>query len=267
LPVYSSFQIAKKFIHYYVRALNGSGHGMHSPFVFDFILNVLNNSHQYAVPKEVEQLRKELLHDGTTTRIKDLGAGSRSTSGSERKIKDIARSALKPPRYGQLLYRLAKHYHPKNIIELGTSLGITTAYFSKAVPGARIFSIEGSEAIAARAKKNWEKLGCENIQLLEGNFDEVLPSIIPGAAPVDLAFIDGNHRYEPTINYFLQLLKASHNDTILVFDDIHWSEEMERAWEEISKHPSVKCSVDIFYLGFVFFRNEFKAPQHFTIRF
>jgi predicted O-methyltransferase YrrM len=265
--VYSSFQLARKFIHYYVSALNGKGHGMHSPFVFDFILNVLNNRNEYEAPKEIEELRNELLKDDTMIRVKDLGAGSRSKSARKRKIKDIAHSALKPPRFGQLLYRLAKHYRPENIIELGTSLGITTAYFSRAVPGARIVSIEGSEAIASKAKEHFKKLGCENIEVMEGNFDEILPSIIPGLAPVDLAFIDGNHRHEPTINYFLQLANASHNDTILVFDDIHWSEEMERAWKEINIHPSVKCTVDIFYLGFVFFRNEFKVPQHFTIRF
>jgi predicted O-methyltransferase YrrM len=267
LIVYSSFHLAKKFIRYYLTSFNGKGHGMHSPFVFDFILNVLNNRKGYQIPHEIEQLRKQLLHNSMVLVTKDLGAGSRTAATRERKVRDIARSALKPARYGQLLYRLAKHYHPKTIIELGTSLGITTAYFSKAVPDARIITIEGSEAIASIAGGNFKKLRCENIQLIEGNFDIILPTVIGEVAPVDLAFIDGNHRYEPTINYFHQLLKASHNDTILVFDDIHWSAEMEQAWNEIKSHPSVKGTIDIFYLGFVFFRNEFKAQQHFTIRF
>ena len=265
--VYSSFQLARKFLRYYLKALNGKGHGMHSPFVFDFILNVLNNKKGYSIPSEVEHLRKKLLHDQRVIELKDLGAGSRTTGSLQRKVGNLADAALKPPRYGQLLYRLAKHYQPKKIVELGTSLGITTAYFSKAVPDGRIITIEGSEAIAEIAKSNFNILGCTNIELLRENFDSVLPPVLNRFSTVDLAFIDGNHRYEPTINYFQQFLKASDNDTILVFDDIHWSEEMERAWKEIQSHPSVRGTVDIFFLGFVFFRIEFRTQQHFKIRF
>ena len=82
-----------------------------------------------------------------------------------------------------------------------------------------------------------------------------------------MAYVDGNHRYEPTIRYFQLLLSHAHNDTILIFDDIHWSAEMEKAWKEIQQHPSVRCTVDLFYLGFVFLRDEFKVPQHFVVRF
>jgi predicted O-methyltransferase YrrM len=117
------------------------------------------------------------------------------------------------------------------------------------------------------AKENFRKLNCDNIQLLQGNFDFLLPSAIPQLSSIDLAFIDGNHRYEPTINYFHQLLSGSHNNSILVFDDIHWSAEMGKAWKEIKQHPSVQYTIDIFFLGFVFFREEFKVKQNFTIRF
>jgi len=53
----------------------------------------------------------------------------------------------------------------------------------------------------------------------------------------------------------------------LVFDDIHWSAEMEKAWLEIKSHPSVQYTIDIFFLGFVFFRPDFKVKQNFSIRF
>lgn len=265
--MYSSFQLTKKFIQYYLSAFNSKGHGMHSPFVFDFILHVLNNKNQYTPPASIEQLRKELLHDHRLLHIEDLGAGSRIHASKQKMVKDLAATALKSKQYAQLLFRLVKHYQPGTIIELGTSLGITTSYFSEANPDAAVITIEGSEAIRQIANENFKKLGIQNIQSLQGNFDVVLPEVLQPLPTVDLGYIDGNHRYTPTKDYFRQLLQKVHNDTILVFDDIHWSEEMESAWKEIQSHSSVRCTVDVFFLGFVFFRKEFKEKQHFSIRF
>jgi predicted O-methyltransferase YrrM len=265
--VFTTYQLANKYLHYYLTASNSKGHGMHSPFVFDFILNVLNNRSGYDYPASVENLRKELLKDKEVLEIEDLGAGSRKKSSSQKSVSQLVKTALKPKKYAQLLYRLAKHYQPRTIIELGTSLGITTSYLAIANPSSQIITIEGSKAIAEKATNNFQKLGITNVQSLQGNFDDLLPSLIHQLPSIDLAYIDGNHRYQPTINYFLQLLSKSHNNTILIFDDIHWSEEMEQAWEEIKRHPSVQYTIDIFFLGFVFFRKEFKVRQDFKIRF
>lgn len=240
---------------------------MHSPFVFDFILNVLNNKSNYQPPPEIEQLRKELLSDKRLIEIQEMGAGSRTHSANERAINQIAKSALKSKRLAQVLFRLVKHYQPQTIFELGTSLGITTSYLSKANPECSIITIEGSDSIASVANENFQKLNCVNIRQLKGNFDNVLPSVIGQLSSIDMAYIDGNHRYQPTVNYFHQFLPKAHGQTILVFDDIHWSTEMEKAWEEIKSHSSVQYTIDIFFLGFVFFRQEFKVKQNFAIRF
>lgn len=265
--VYSSLQLTKKYLQYYRTALNGKGHGMHSPFVFQFILHVLNNNSGYEAPASVEVLRRELLVDERLLDIEDLGAGSRVATRKQRTVKQLAKTAVKPKKYGQLLYRLVKHYQPQNIIELGTSLGVTTAYLAAANPAANVITVEGSEAVHCVAKDNFNTLHLQNIQALHGNFDTVLPQVLPTMDKVDLGYVDGNHRLKPTLLYFEQFLTKAHNDTILIFDDIHWSEEMEQAWRQIQEHPSVRCSVDIFFLGFIFFRNEFKEKQHFTVRF
>ena len=278
--MYSSFQLAKKYLSYYLTASNSKGHGMHSPFVFQFILHVLNNQSGFIAPTEMENLRKELLTDSRILEIEDLGAGSRVAASKQRTVSQLAKAAVKPEKYAQLLYRLVKYYQPKTILELGTSLGITTSYLSLANPRAKILTIEGSKAVAAIAKENFEKLSLKNIELIEGNFDEQLSSAIHQLTfvchnefaeglpkGIDLAYIDGNHRYEATMRYFHQLLPHIHSRSILVFDDIHWSAGMEQAWEEIKSHPSVQYSIDIFFLGFVYFRTEFKVKQHFTIRF
>lgn len=240
---------------------------MHSPFVFQFILHVLNNNSGYEAPVAVEALRSELLIDERLLDIEDLGAGSRVAARKQRTVRNLAKTAVKPKKYGQLLYRLVKHYQPQNIVELGTSLGLTTAYLATANPDANIVTIEGSEAVHRIAKDNFNTLHLQNIEALHGNFDTVLPQVMPTMDKIDLGFVDGNHRLKPTLAYFEQFLAKAHNDTILIFDDIHWSEEMEQAWQQIQEHPRVLCSVDIFFLGFVFFRNEFKEKQHFAIRF
>jgi predicted O-methyltransferase YrrM len=266
--VYNSFRLARKYLHYYLTASNGTGHGMHSPFVFDFIRNVLNNNLHYDYPYQIEELRKELLHDQRLITQQDLGAGSRKKNSDQKTVAQLTGTAAKPKKYAQLLYRLVKHYQCKQIIELGTSVGLTTAYLSKANPGARIITIEGSENVHALAIDNFKKLRCNNIEAFKGNFDDLLPSLISQlSSPISLAYIDGNHRYEPTTCYFRHLLKAVNPASILVFDDIHWSAEMEKAWEEIKADPTVHYTIDIFFLGFVFFREEFKVKQDFTIRF
>ncbi|MFN2458512.1 MAG: O-methyltransferase [Chitinophagaceae bacterium] len=265
--MYNSVQLAAKYIHYYLRAANGKGHGIHSPFVFDFIKNVLNNENQYSPPQKIENLRKKLLDDKRILEINDPGAGSRINVSSKKTIAAITKAAVKPKKYGQLLYRITQHYMPENILELGTSLGITTAYFATANPSAQVVTIEGSKSIYDIAKKNFQLLNIKNIQLVEGNFDTILPEVLHASQKFDLAYIDGNHRYEPTMHYFQLLSKNTGNDTILIFDDICWSREMQLAWRDIQQHSMVRCTIDIFFLGFVFFRREFKEKQHFVVRF
>ena len=265
--MYNNFQLLFKYFKYYLRASNSKGHGMHSPFVFDFILNVLNNKTGYHSSGAVENLRVQLLKNKSVLEFKDLGAGSRVNKQKQKTVAQLATSSIKPKKYSQLLFRLVKHYQPSTIIELGTSLGVTTSYLAEANPSATIITIEGSQAIHEIAKSNFKQLKLNNITALTGNFDAMLPSVINQSPLIDLAYVDGNHRYQPTIQYFHQLLSKVNNNTILVFDDIHWSREMEKAWKEIRSHTDVRCTIDLFFLGFVFFKNEFKEKQDFEIRF
>jgi len=265
--MYSPFQLAKKYFEYYLKASNGKGHGVHSPFVFNFITNVLNDKKHYDCYKNIEALRNNLKRDETVLIIEDFGAGSRVNAQQQRKVSAIANSALKPKKFGQLLYRIAQHYKPENILELGTSLGITTSYLATGNPKAKLITMEGAAAVANVARKNFMELGLQNISIIEGNFDNTLSATIQQLKKVDLAFIDGNHREEPTINYYHQLLNVINDHSILIFDDIHWSKEMEAAWQHIKDDEAVTLTIDLFFIGLVFFRKENKVKQHFSIRF
>lgn len=240
---------------------------MHSPFVFNFILHVLNNKSGYEPPLQIEALRTSLLQDHSIITINDLGAGSRVKSSKQKTIRQIAKTAVKPKKWSLFLFRLVKHYSPQTIIELGTSLGISTAYMAAANLQATIITIEGSPEIQKRASKNFNELHMGFIKSLQGPFDVVLPQVLTSVEQVDLAYIDGNHRLQPTLRYFEQLLQKKSADSVFVFDDIHWSAEMEEAWRVIQQHPAVRYTIDLFFLGLVFFRPEFKVKQHFRVRF
>jgi predicted O-methyltransferase YrrM len=265
--MYSPFTLGIKYIKYYLAAFNGKGHGMHSPFVFSFITKILNDDRSFYAYTHIENLRLLLLNDPKLLTIEDFGAGSRVKKNNVRSVRDIAHSSLKPKKFGQLLFRIVDAYAPANILELGTSLGITTAYLASAKKDTAVVTMEGAKAVAEVARKNFSKLQLENIELIEGNFDDTLPAAIQKMKSIDMAFVDGNHRYEPTVRYYRELLPAMHEYSILIFDDIHWSKEMEQAWDEIRNDAAVTLSIDLFFIGLVFFRKEQKIKQHFVIRF
>ena len=265
--MYSRIQLAAKYLKYYVASSNGKGHGTHSPFIFHFITHILNDKKKYEEYTKVEKLRNQLLNDNTILEIEDFGAGSNINKTNKRTISSIAKNSAKPKKYGQLLFRMVREYKPKQILELGTSLGITTTYLAMGNNTANVITMEGAEKVAEVAHKNFESLELQNISVEKGNFDHILPAVINNRPSFDFIFIDGNHRQEPTERYFSKLLTRINNDTIMVFDDIHWSKEMEAAWDSIKSHPEVSCTIDLFFIGIVLFRKEFLAKQHFVIRF
>lgn len=265
--MYNRFQLAKKYVRYYLTASNGKGHGIHSPFVFDFVKNVLNDKQSYPAYQQIEKLRKKLLADPTVIEVEDFGAGSTVIKTNKRVVSAMAVSSLKPKKYAQLLYRMVKYFKPANIIELGTSFGITTLYLASANERSKVFTCEGSAAIASMALLNFEALQINNIQLTEGDFNTTLSPLLTGLHTVDFAFIDGNHQKEATLDYFAKLLHYANQNTILVFDDIHWSAGMESAWESIKMHPQVTLTIDLFFIGIVFINPDFKIPQQFSIQF
>jgi len=265
--MYSRSQLFFKYLQYYFTSSNGKGHGTHSPFVFEFITKVLNDKTVYSEYERVERLRNQLLNDNSILNVEDFGAGSSVSKTNQRTVSSIARNAAKSKKLGQLLFRMVKFYQPSTILELGTSLGITSSYLALANQDARMITMEGSKEIAEAARKNFRNLEIRNLEIVEGNFDDKLSSAITQLSSIDFVFIDGNHRKEPTERYFKELLAKMNKDSILVFDDIHWSNEMEAAWEAIKNNAAVTCSIDLFFIGIVFFRKEFKEKQDFAICF
>ena len=265
--LYSPFQLATRYLKYFITAANGRGHGTHSPFVFNFIKQVLNDDKRYPEYAVVEGMRRSLLRDHTEIEVLDLGAGSGHSKGQRRRISEIAKNAAKPARYGQLLFRIARYFRPAQVLELGSSLGISTAYLALGNRTASTYTIEGSPSVAEKAVENLRSLKLDEVMVITGDFDSKLTEVAGKITGASLVFVDGNHRKAPTLQYFNRLLPLMKPGSVLIFDDIHWSLEMEEAWETIRLHPGVIVTIDLFFIGLVFFEDDFLVKQHFIIRY
>lgn len=257
------FQILLRFFRYYFQAK--THYKVHSPFVFDFCENILEDDRNFYAFDQLKKLRKTLFLDNRKIQVTDFGAGSHLNNSNERKVSNIAKSAVSPEAQSRLLFKIISHYRPKTMLEMGTSLGLTAAYQAIPNPSAQFISLEGCPNISQIALENWKQLGIQNIKIQTGEFGTTLENALQKLQRLDYIFFDGNHKKEPTIQYFKQALAYAHEDSIFIFDDIHWSKGMEEAWQEIIKHPKVRLSIDLFFMGIVFFRKEQKEVEHFTL--
>ncbi len=208
----------------------------------------------------IERLKNQLLQNSTTLEVTDLGAGPSNRVGKYRRVNSIANTAVSPSWQCKQLFRLVHFLQAKNRLELGTSLGISTLYQYFPVQQSTMYSLEGCPNIAKIAQSNFDKLKAHNIRLIVGDFADTLPSTLQKMQSLDYVFIDGNHRLEATLSYFERCLPYCHNGTVIVLDDIHWSDEMQKAWKMIRQHPKVALSIDLYSMGWVFFDAK-DSPQ------
>ncbi|AXG71362.1 methyltransferase domain protein [Kordia sp. SMS9] len=235
-------------------------HGIHSPFVYNLITQCFYDKSSKEIYKTLQQYRDDLLKDDTIIEVKDFGAGSRVFSSNKRKVSAIAKNAGITQKRAQLLARLISYLEIKKCLELGTSLGIGTIAMNAATD---VYTIEGCPETAKIAEKQLRTFDMNNVSISMAPFEKIIPELMDEI--FDLIYFDGNHQKEATLQYFETLLKTAHNDSVFIFDDIHWSKNMTEAWEIIKNHPKVTVTIDTFFWGFVFFRKE-QVKEHFVVR-
>jgi predicted O-methyltransferase YrrM len=244
--VASNFFRIKSFLSWWLEAVDE--HSLHSPFFFDLYTKLIKPRPQQFT--HIERLRKKLLHDQRIISVDDLGSDQKQKA--HRKISHIAGTTLSTARFSNIYLRLARSFDAKCIIELGTAFGINTLYLAEK-KDATVTTFEGSTAIADIAALTFEFAANKNIHLIQGNIEKTLPGFLPTVRRVDFAFLDANHRYDPTLRYFEWLAKKMHEKSVLVLDDIHHSREMENAWKVIKNHRLVYGTADLYRCGIVFF--------------
>jgi predicted O-methyltransferase YrrM len=245
---------AWRFIRYKLFSGHKSGHGIHSPFVFDIVSKVFRNKIDPHVVFTIEKIRKKLIAHQGVLEVNDLGAGSERMKTSSRKVSDIVRYSSVPEKYGVLLANMSEAFGGRMILEFGTSLGISTMYLASKVSGTPVITMEGCSSTADIAVESFKEAGFGNIRVMTGSFDDLLPQVeregnIPG-----LVFIDGDHRKDSVLRYFDSVAAMSDNSTVVIIDDINLSRGMAEAWDEIRKDRRVTAAIDIFRMGIVFFK-------------
>ncbi|MEE4198302.1 MAG: class I SAM-dependent methyltransferase [Bacteroidales bacterium] len=270
-----------KFLQYILFSRHSKGHGIHSPFVYNIVSRVFQDKRVDDHLKQVLNIHRKYKNSSAPLVFEEMGAGSHTKPHRIPLIKAITkqnhslvsttvgkniRNSSVSRKYGSLLYRLVKHFKPGHLLEIGTSLGISTLYIAQGAPGSDFITLEGVKEKRKIAKKLAGELKLENIHFMSGDFDLELPKILRQTKRFDFIFFDGNHTRNATLNYFYACLENVHPESVFVFDDIHWSKEMEEAWDAIKMHPRVRVSIDLFQAGIVFFKKEI-TQGHYTIKF
>ncbi|TDX12220.1 O-methyltransferase [Flavobacterium sp. S87F.05.LMB.W.Kidney.N] len=240
-------------------------HAVHSPFVFSLLTKCFYDKKQKPEYSILKKYRKSLLSNKSFIEVTDFGAGSKVFKSNKRQISKIAKTAGISPKRAELLFRISNYFQPKNILEIGTSLGLATSALALGNPKAKVITIEGCPNTANIAKNQLNEFDCTNVENIISEFESFLISENLQSTTYNLIYFDGNHSKKATLNYFELLLPTIDNDSVWIFDDIHWSPEMEETWEIIKNHPKVKVTIDTFQWGFVFFRRE-QEKEHFIIR-
>jgi predicted O-methyltransferase YrrM len=248
----------RSFITYWLDAVDD--HSIHSPFFFEFY-NVVQDKTPVWGADEIEDVRTKLLNNPFPIEVTEMGSGTQPISGKE-KLSDIALRSLAPKEMAELYARIVKYLKAESIVELGTSLGITTLYLALRNE-TQVVTLEGNKASADIALTNFEFFDKRNISVVHGNIDKTLKEALFNIRKVDFVLIDANHRYEPTMRYFDLVSKRVKEKSVVIIDDIHRSPEMAKAWNEIIKHDLVYGSIDLFRCGILFFEPSL-GKQHFV---
>ena len=253
----------KNFLKFYFKATNL--YNVHSPFVYEFINFVFTNKLAPTFSKTIDELRSSLKNSNEVIDVMDLGAGSRSSKPvTKDKISRIARTAVSGKLKSRWLHNICAYFQPNNLLEMGTSLGLSASYLSQNTT--HLTTLEGNPSIAKVAKDILRQQNIQNVEVIPGNFDVTLSETLQTKALPDMVYLDGNHTYEATIRYFHQLMASvKEEEMILIFDDIYWSEGMMQAWEEIKSNTNISLSIDIYFFGLIFFKTKTIAPKHYKL--
>lgn len=265
------FQI-KSYLQFLWKSKNE--HAVHSPFVFQLITNCFQDKKSKPEPSGSEQAkqyqilknyRKSLLENKKTIEVTDFGAGSKVFKSNTRAINKIAKTAGISTKRAKLLFRITNYFQPESVLEMGTSLGLATSALVLGNPKASITTLEGCPNTMSIAKNQLQLFNFENINCIATEFSTYFTTSNFLLPTFQLIYFDGNHSKKATLEYFDLLLPTITNDSVWIFDDIHWSLGMEEAWELIKSHPKVTVTIDTFQWGLVFFRKE-QEKEHFVIR-
>ena len=191
----------------------------------------------------IERQRAEWLSDSGPLADGSLGPVEPYDAGST--VADAVRVSRRSDS-ARILYSLAAEYQPKTILELGTNLGISAAYL--AASGGTVTTLEASPYRLRLARKLHQSLGLQT-DFVQGMFVDTLDETLERLPGIGMAFIDGHHQYQPTLDYFEAICVKAVPGCVFIFDDIRLRTGMWRAWSELRKDPRLATAADLGGMG------------------
>ncbi len=252
----------KYYLKYQILAKNI--HSAHSPFLFKFISECIDKRNYYYAFDELNRVRENLLNNHQEIQYVTKGAKSVKLD-KKASIKDITRVAISPKKYSELYFRIVQFFEAKNILELGTSLGLNTMYLAKAT-GGKVISIEGQKTLCDFADNLFHQNKVKNVQLIYGSFDKTISQLIQDIF-FDVLFIDGNHTFEATWKYYSLLKPRMNKKSVMIIDDIYWSKDMTKAWKKITQDKEIQITLDMYRCGIIIFNTDIQHPYHLMLRY
>ncbi|MGQ1784192.1 MULTISPECIES: O-methyltransferase [unclassified Saccharicrinis] len=226
---------------------------------------IIYNNYPFYRFEDINDIRNDVLQSKQKVEVRDFGAGSKKFRSNHRALRHLVKYNASPQKQGELIFRFASYFKPNNIIELGTSLGLGTMYLALPNSQTKVYTIEGCPKVSNIANRLLGCAGANNVIQHVGPFREELPKVLASVDQVGMVYFDGHHAYQPTLDYFHLCLPKATEASVFIFDDIYWSREMAKAWNEISAHPSVSLSFDFFRFG-VLVLNVPHVEEHCVIK-
>ncbi len=228
---------------------------VHSPFAYE-LLEFLRKKPVSHHCRRYDKYVSRLKRSKTVIDTVDFGTGAGNSEYKTKKMEvgKIVQQRSHKTKQLHILYRLSNYLRPNTILEFGTAVGVSAVYIKKSIPNSRMVTMEGCTALADRAKRTFKDLHVHNVEISIGNFDVILPDVLKSFDKLDMIFFDGNHREKPTLKYFDKCISLAHEDSVFIFDDIHWSTGMEKAWKTIQNDNRVTLTIDLYWFGLIFFK-------------
>lgn len=232
-------------------------HGIHSPFVYNLIDKCLYQGSQFS--QSAREHYKGLERSKEYLEGMDFGKNEKVKV----KVSELASRSATRDFEATLVAKVVRYFGSRRYLELGTNIGKATSIVALTNPKTIVHSIEGNTSIADFARKSIQELELANVRIENSTFDEFFDQ---NSTKYDCIFIDGDHRYEPTLKNYENAKQSLIGEGLIILHDIYWSRGMTDAWKKIVADKSATVTIDLFFFGMVFFRPS-QAKEHFRIRY
>jgi len=231
------------------------GFGVHSPFVYDLITNVIEEKSDFYAFSDISIAQLQLLQNEHVIQY-----------GRKRiAVKEALKRFGITTKEGKFLFRLTNHYKPHTILSIGSSMGLAPLCLTRYNATVQCIILEYEQDIAEIAKQilNKEKNTALNIKI--GAYHELLPESIVQLQRIDCVFIGKDVGVNDWDTVFEQCEPFIHDSTFFVLAGIRSSTDKQNYWMQYRQHPSVTIAVDLFDMGLLFFQPKLHKQVYKTI--